>query len=401
MHNTATGGFFRCNRWQDEDNHDFYDAAPPPDQMPSAVSTPDAANDEIMNNPEVMAQTYGTAMHETRIAWKKAKEMKRFLFHYTRWNAHQESAALEKMMSENVCTRLAPVIEAAAEYTCDRKFNFQGTGLSFVHAAFKELLECRSGKCGSSGIMPNHGVFYRILINLFSFFPNIPVLQHSYAYSFYKFESLAMKRMRHGKRLWNEKAAFEQMQSELEIITEQMSDIVARSHLRATQTQILFLTVGASERRSEFANLIFTLINEEKKRQHMATPRPVRNGLSAAASSSSIQRIPAVPATGGLVIQGLASAPQNNANGEVNERQQQQQATQETVREALLASLEAFMANTENQPTFVARVDAASDADDDDEVFSSWACSACTYMNSSGRRCAMCGTTAAFRAGRR
>ena len=53
--NTATGGFFRCNRWQDEDNHDFY--ADKPDQMPPPVSATDAANDEVMNNPEVMAQT--------------------------------------------------------------------------------------------------------------------------------------------------------------------------------------------------------------------------------------------------------------------------------------------------------------------------------------------------------
>ena len=127
LHNTATGGFFRCNRWQDEDNHDFY--ADKPDQMPPPVSAADAANDEVMNNPEVMAQTYGTAMHETRVAWKKAKEMKRFLHHYTRWNAHMESAALEKMMSENVCKRLEPVVDAAAEFMCDSNFNFGGKGL--------------------------------------------------------------------------------------------------------------------------------------------------------------------------------------------------------------------------------------------------------------------------------
>jgi hypothetical protein len=131
LHNTATGGFFRCNRWQDEDNHDFYDAPPPPGQTPSAIVVPDATNDEIMNNPEVMAQTYGTAMHETRIAWKKSKEMKRFLHHYTRWNAHMESAALETMMSESVCSRMAPVVDAGSDYTCDPNFNFNGKGAWF------------------------------------------------------------------------------------------------------------------------------------------------------------------------------------------------------------------------------------------------------------------------------
>ena len=49
------------------------------------------------------------------------------------------------------------------------------------------------------------------------------------------------------------------------MITEQMSDIVARSHLRATQVQITFLTAGAAEKREEFTNLMFTILNEEKK----------------------------------------------------------------------------------------------------------------------------------------
>ena len=206
-----------------------------------------------------------------------------------------------------------------------------------------------------------------------------------------------MKRMRHGKRLWNEKTAFEQMQSELETITEQMSDIVARSHLRATQTQILFLTVGASERRNEFSNLIFTLINEEKKRKQAGVSRAVRH-IAPIASGSAVQHGGHAPGTGTLVIQGLAGAVRGEGNDEVAERLRQQQA-QETVRGALIASLEAFMANTENQPTFVAHVDSEtdgnSDADDDEgNRFSSWACSACTYMNATGRRCAMCGTPA-------
>ena len=129
MHNTATGGFFRCNRWQDEDNHEFYDNPPPPDEVPAGISATGSTNDEVMNNPEVMAQTYGTAMHNTRVAWKKSKEMKRFLHHYTRWNAHIDSRELEKVMSETVCTRLAPVVDAAADFMCNDKFNFEGRGM--------------------------------------------------------------------------------------------------------------------------------------------------------------------------------------------------------------------------------------------------------------------------------
>ena len=205
-----------------------------------------------------------------------------------------------------------------------------------------------------------------------------------------------MKRIRQGKRLWNEKAAFEQMQSELEIITEQMSDIVARSHLRATQTQILFLTIGASERRNEFANLIFTLNNEEKKRKQFGSSRASRNAALATAGSG-IQYATSAPAAGTFVVRGIANAMQGEGSDSVAERQRQQQQAHESVRDALLASLEAFMTNTESQPMFVARVDSEtdgnSDADEDDGgQFRSWACSACTYMNSSGRRCAMCGT---------
>lgn len=382
LHNTATGGFFRCNRWQDEDKHDFYDTPPPADQMPPALSAEEAANDAVMSNPEVMAQTYGTAMHEHRIAWKTKKEMQRFLHHYTRWNAHMESAALENLMSENVCDRLAPVVGAATDFMCDTNFSFGGKGLSFVHAAFKELLECRS------------------------------VLQHSYVYSFFKFESLAFKRQRHGKRAWNEKTAFEQLQSELEMITEQMSDIVARSHLRATQTQILFLTVGASERRNEISNLIFSLLKEEKRKQDTASdvkPRSIRNIASLlpiddGVVSNSPAAAAAAAAAGSLVVQGLA-------NEDDGEAQNDPQAT-ETVREALMASLDEFLANTEDEPTFLAHIEVDEDDDEggvimggeasdefdededdaDDEEFSSWACSACTYMNTRGRHCAMCGT---------
>jgi hypothetical protein len=242
-----------------------------------------------------------------------------------------------------------------------------------VHAAFKELLECRS------------------------------VLQHSYAFSFYKFQHLSSKKYRHVKRLWNEKAAFEQMQSELEIITEQMSDIVARSHLRATQTQILFLTVGASERRTEFSNLIFTLMNEEKKRKRDGTSDKKRRSTratEAAPPASAVGNVGELEGMAGstFVVQAIAPAAQVGDEGEgEDDTERPQNEDQETVREALHASLEAFMANTDEQPTFVAHVDIDSDSDgldgeDDEGRFNSWACSACTYMNSGGRHCAMCGT---------
>jgi hypothetical protein len=257
-------------------------------------------------------------------------------------------------------------VQRKADFAHKNSGPFPLLGLSFVHAAFKELLECRS------------------------------VLQHSYAYSFFTFESLAMKRTRHGKRLAHEKSVFEQLQSELETITEQMSDIVARSHLRATQTQILFLTVGASGRRNEFANLIFTLA---KKHQQVGTSERKRVSAappSAVPTAASARLVQNISAPGSLLVQGIADGMLDGVEDGQGIDREALATAQDTVRDALLASLELFMANTADQPTFVAHIDTTDDddLDDDDEEmqFRSWACSACTYFNTSGRRCAICGT---------
>ena len=54
--------------------------------------------------------------------------MARFLHHYTRWNAHGESATLERKMCDTVCSRLAPVVEAAIDFEGSPTFNFGGKG---------------------------------------------------------------------------------------------------------------------------------------------------------------------------------------------------------------------------------------------------------------------------------
>ena len=188
------------------------------------------------------------------------------------------------------------------------------------------------------------------------------------------------------------------MQSELEIVTEQMSDIVARSHLRATQTQILFLTVGAADRRSDFTNLIITLMSEERKRKRESNEKKKRGkrchnmGMSSATPSSSDEGIS--PFVVRPASRGVLSEEDNDGTERQEEQDQAYNQAHEAVREALRASLEAFMANTEdNTPTFMAHVDLEDNGDDsDEEVLSDWACLACTYVNSSGRECAMCGT---------
>mgnify|MGYP001295673442 CR=1 FL=1 len=61
----------------------------------------------------------------------------------------------------------------------------------------------------------------------------------------------------HDAKVRKEKFRFERLQAELETLTEQMSDIVARSHLRASQIQITYLTSAAAEKRLELNNFIF------------------------------------------------------------------------------------------------------------------------------------------------
>lgn len=134
-HSSKTGGFYRCNRWEDDKNHDFYDD--PPEVAPQST-TEDIADTRSLND------TYGTAMHESRVSRKRSREVARYLHHYQRWNAHKDSAVLEHALGNSVCERMEPVVKAAIEFSGDPSFNFGGKGLSFVHAAFTELAECRS-----------------------------------------------------------------------------------------------------------------------------------------------------------------------------------------------------------------------------------------------------------------
>ena len=74
-------------------------------------------------------QGYGSAIHSARSQWKQKQLMARFLHHYTRWNAHGESATLERRMCDSVCSRLAPVVEAACnDVELNADFNFGGQG---------------------------------------------------------------------------------------------------------------------------------------------------------------------------------------------------------------------------------------------------------------------------------
>jgi ankyrin repeat protein len=328
LHGTNTGGFFRCNIWQQED------------QVEAEVQTVSAAasGDEDGENFE----GYGTAVYAAREAWRKKQEMNRFIHHFTRWEAHDQSANLEQKMSDSVCTRLAPVVEAAIEFDGSSVFNFGGQGLSFVHSAFTELLECRS------------------------------VLRHSYALSYFRYPTFSSSayRMSHlyGRR--KEKLNFERLQSELEVLTEQLSDIVARSHLRATQVQIAFLTKAAAEKRVEFTNTVFLIYRDEKK-ELARYERRRENEETSSSKSSEGQRT-----SSGHAFSSLEQILAMHRSGE----------DRHTVEDDLNNALDGFIDRSQGFEPWRGRRHLMQD-----DPVRMWACSRCTYVNDGGRLCEMCG----------
>ena len=330
----STSGFFRCNRWVDQKEHTSYDDKSSPDE--NAIQAATNLTNEDLSDPTTMQATYGTAMHESRVASRRSREVGRFLHHYRRWSAHAESAELESRMRDSTCERLAPVVQAAIEFSGEgERFNFDGRGLSFVHAAFTELLECRS------------------------------VLQHSYGFSFLRYKSMSAFRWRMSRGRYAEKVTFERQQAELEMMTEQISDVVARSHLRATQTQIVFLTTAAAEKRKEFSNLMVTILVEERKSEVKKT----EGKKSKKNKSTRTSHLPP-----GL----LESISPSRTPPEERTASEPPTAEMEV---AIRASLEEFMTNS----------GALQDLNVEDST-GDWPCRACTFVNSNCRRCAMCGT---------
>jgi hypothetical protein len=134
LHGTSTGGFFRCNIWQDEDvdESSLTPGEVEPSRSRRGIDEVDGSETDPNND-----QGYGTAVHAARMAWRQKYEMARFLHHYTRWEAHKDSASLEKHMADTVCSRLAPVVEAAIDFNGFDDFNFGGKGeISSRHFRF-------------------------------------------------------------------------------------------------------------------------------------------------------------------------------------------------------------------------------------------------------------------------
>jgi hypothetical protein len=173
-----------------------------------------------------------------------------------------------------------------------------------------------------------------------------------------------------------EKIAFERLQSELEMMTEQMSDIVARAYLRATQVQIIFLTAGAAEKRTEFTNLMFSILNEERKEEILekaeaekasrsAKPGPTSETIETISTRRHRHATPSPLGALGRVMRDSWASDNDNAH-----------------EDGIRSSLDEFLS----------RAVPLDPPERNETPVRMWACSACTYMNSGGSRCAMCGS---------
>jgi hypothetical protein len=302
-----------------------------------------------------MEVTYGTAMHEARVSRSRTREMGRFLHHYRRWNAHFESAVLERNMRNSAIERLAPVVKSASQFAqpYSGDFNFGGQGLSFIHAAFTELLECRA------------------------------TLQHSYAYVYIHFDTKQGVREKLSRQLRTEKRAVESIQAELETMTEQLSDVVARSHLRATQMQILFLTSATADKRKEFSNFMITILAKQLKRSS-------KDGTQAKSASRDGRE-------GNFIRNNAANDDKDKlhrrSTNDSDDIVVGERSSREDIEADIRASLARFMINTGELD--VLRIESDNGAVDFDhkETRGDWPCLTCTYINCQGFHCAMCGTS--------
>jgi rubrerythrin len=160
---------------------------------------------------------------------------------------------------------------------------------------------------------------------------------------------------------------------ELEVLTEQMSDIVARSHLRATQIQIAFLTAGAAEKRVELTNLVFQIYKDEKKEMERYKKQKEREEKRSKASA------------------GILAAPDNTRSSlselmAMHHRPRDRPFDESGLSEALDDFL-ARAGGMEHRSRLLGEVDDLAS-----EAVRMWACPRCTFMNEGGRLCAMCGS---------
>lgn len=392
-------GYFLCNRWaEDDESADGTPSAPTAlDITPASISaatelnttsatTSESAlvsalgNEILPTIPRMDAQQpinhfnshmYGTSMYTARTTREQAKRMARFIFYYGRWTAQQDSSMLEAKIASTLDVRLRKMVAIALKESEYISLDVPTEVCAFVYDAFDELRECRS------------------------------VLQHSYAYAFFRFAPLDTSRD-------IEKLMFEHWQSELETVVEQLSNAVARSHLRASRAQIMQLSQAASQRRIEFSIHVISVRHEEAlKNERLGDLSSYHNADGSLQQESPADRDEDESApTLGLRQQYVVGGDNSSGRGlaDILERILQLESTDMVVNSGshdddssfgLLVENDYFVYSQAEEEVQLQRALEASMSDMLDEgSLSTWVCANCTYQNSSSSRsepiCALC-----------
>lgn len=282
LHSNATGGFFQCNRFVSNNNNN---------------GDNNDANDESLARM-LATEMGGSAQMETLRMRNRGQKMARFIHHFTRFKAHGESVLMEaKMYQETVLRISSELQDAISEHSNwlqdelvpipDAKC---GNSLEFLHLGFIELIKCRNILKGSFAFAfyafekesetsddvmdPHMFLFEQLGISEF-------VTNRKYATPKGKSQKDATAVNPYTHTLLRRKRTFEFLQSDLEMLTEMLSDVVARRRLRASKNQIMEASRAAKNKRLEFEDMILSCITNDNENNTTPTSseRASRRGI--------------------------------------------------------------------------------------------------------------------------
>ncbi|CAG9860493.1 unnamed protein product [Phyllotreta striolata] len=177
-HSSATGGYFRCNRFE-------------------AVSKAD--------------EKQGSLIIEALDRNNQMQEMSRFLHFYTRFKNHENSRKLEEILLNSVKQKMEVLASSLGQSKGDEVTD---KSTKFIEDGVRELLKARRVLCGS------------------------------YVYGFYLEDDGINKTI------------FEFMQNELEEVTENLSEMIARPYLRTPKAVIIQTSALVRRKRHEFVRAV-------------------------------------------------------------------------------------------------------------------------------------------------
>lgn len=291
-HSNRTGGYFQCNMY----------AAADQEHMRNSRDSEDWGESDLFSEHF----SAGSSTKETIRLRKNAAIMDRFIQHYSSFKAHEDSVQLEVKMQFETLGRIStsllrsvsgelqwlrgdevsnPLVRATQEnrekesYEFNEKFDENkwrgdvhpqestGTGadsypLLFLQKGFRELIKCRQ------------------------------FLKGFFAFSFYMLsEDHIRKRSSSIHHPSSQRAliesrieTIERARSDLETLTETLSNIVARKRLRASRSEIERATRAARSQRLEFEMIIISFVHscesndKSFKKSHMHHHRNKKKG---------------------------------------------------------------------------------------------------------------------------